>query len=46
MFYVYYMLETIAKAGEYEKAIDIINSFWGAMLELGATTFWEDFNLD
>ena len=40
------MLEALAKAGEYEKAIDIINTFWGAMLDLGATTFWEDFNLD
>ena len=40
------MRETLAKAGEYEKAIDIINTFWGAMLDLGATTFWEDFNLD
>lgn len=38
-FYGYYMLETLAKAGEYEKAIDIINTFWGAMLDLGATTF-------
>ncbi|WP_418816166.1 hypothetical protein, partial [Phocaeicola sp.] len=36
----------LAKAGEYEKAIDIIKTFWGAMLDLGATTFWEDFNLD
>lgn len=45
-FYGYYMLEALAKAGEYEKAIDIINTFWGAMLDLGATTFWEDFNLD
>ncbi|MCG0269715.1 alpha-L-rhamnosidase C-terminal domain-containing protein, partial [Phocaeicola vulgatus] len=39
-------LEALAKAGEYEKAIDIIKTFWGAMLDLGATTFWEDFNLD
>ena len=40
------MLEALAKAGEYEKAMDIIKTFWGAMLDLGATTFWEDFNLD
>lgn len=45
-FYGYYMLEALAKAGEYEKAMDIINTFWGAMLDLGATTFWEDFNLE
>lgn len=45
-FYGYYMLEALAKAGEYGKAMEIINEFWGAMLDLGATTFWEDFNLD
>ena len=45
-FYGYYMLEALARAGEYEKAMDIIDRFWGAMLDLGATTFWEDFNLD
>ena len=28
------------------RAIDVIRQFWGAMLDLGATTFWEDFNLD
>lgn len=45
-FYGYYMLEALAKAGEYEKAMEIIKTFWGGMLDLGATTFWEDFNLD
>lgn len=45
-FYGYYMLEAMAKAGKYDQAMDVIKSFWGAMLDLGATTFWEDFNLD
>ena len=27
-------------------ALEIIRRFWGAMLDYGATTFWEDFNLD
>lgn len=45
-FYGYYMLEALAKAGEYQAAIDIIRQFWGGMLDLGATSFWEDFNLD
>jgi len=45
-FYGYYMLDAMAKAGNYEQAIDIINQYWGAMLDLGATTFWEDFNID
>ena len=26
--------------------IDNIRQFWGGMINLGATTFWEDFNLD
>lgn len=45
-FYGYYMLETMARAGRYEEAMKIISDYWGAMLDLGATTFWEDFNLD
>ena len=45
-FYGYYMLEALAMAGEYQTAIDIIRQFWGGMLDMGATSFWEDFNLD
>lgn len=45
-FYGYYMLQAKAKAGDYQGALEAIRSYWGAMLSLGATTFWEDFNLD
>lgn len=45
-FYGYYMLQSMAKAGDYQGAIDAIRTYWGAMLNLGATTFWEDFNMD
>lgn len=45
-FFGYYMLNALALAGEYEEALHIIRSYWGEMLRLGATTFWEDFNLD
>lgn len=45
-FYGYYMLEAMARAGRYEEAMKIISDYWGAMLDLGATTFWEDFSLD
>lgn len=45
-FYGYYMLQAKAQAGDYQGAIDNIREFWGGMLALGATTFWEDFNLD
>ncbi len=45
-FYGYYMLQAKAQAGDYQGAVDNIREFWGGMLALGATTFWEDFNLD
>ena len=45
-FYGYYMLEAQAKAGQHQTALDIIRQYWGKMIDLGATTFWEDFDLD
>ena len=45
-FYGYYMLQAMAKAGNYEGAIQVIRDFWGGMLDMGATSFWEDFNID
>lgn len=45
-FYGYYMLRAMAAAGNYQGAIDVIRQYWGAMIDLGATTFWEDFNMD
>ena len=43
-FYGYYMLEAMALAGDYAGALQIISDYWGGMLDLGATTFWEDLN--
>jgi hypothetical protein len=45
-FYGYFVLQARAKAGDYQGCLDCIRNFWGKMLDLGATTFWEDFNLD
>ena len=45
-FYGYYMLNAMAKAGDYTNALNRIREYWGAMLDLGATTFWEDFDMD
>jgi alpha-L-rhamnosidase len=45
-FFGYYMLQAKAKAGDYTGAINAIKNYWGPMLFLGATTFWEDFNID
>ena len=44
-FYGYYMLEAKAKAGNYQGALNNIRDYWGGMLDMGATTFWEDFDL-
>lgn len=38
-FYGYIMLEAMARGGDWKGALDIIRNYWGAMLDLGATTF-------
>lgn len=45
-FFGYYVLLTRASAGDIDGAINVIRKYWGAMLDMGATTFWEDFDLD
>ena len=35
-----------AEAGDMTGALRDMRDYWGGMLDLGATTFWEDFNLD
>ena len=45
-FYGFYVLKALAKSGDAETALAFIRTYWGAMLDQGATTFWEDFNLD
>ena len=40
-----YVLQARAEAGDMEGALEVIRRYWGAMLDLGATTFWEDFDL-
>ncbi|WP_422083593.1 hypothetical protein [Ulvibacterium sp.] len=44
-FYGYYILEAMAKASDYKGALKAIRDYWGGMLDLGATTFWEDFDI-
>lgn len=44
-FYGYYVLQARAKAGDYAGCLEAIRRYWGAMIDMGATTFWEDFNL-
>lgn len=45
-FYGYYVLEARAKAGDIPGCLDLIRNYWGGMLDGGATTFWEGFELD
>lgn len=42
----YYVLKARALAGDIKGSLDCIREYWGGMISLGATTFWEDFNLD
>ena len=44
-FYGYYVLQARSAAGDYEGCLEVIRKYWGAMIDLGATSFWEDFNL-
>lgn len=44
-FYGYFMLEAMSAAGENQRALNTVRDYWGAMLDVGATSFWEDFNL-
>lgn len=45
-FYGYYMLEALAAEGAHAAATDILSDYWGRMLDLGATTFWEDLDYE
>ncbi|MBO4647684.1 MAG: alpha-L-rhamnosidase [Lentisphaeria bacterium] len=42
----YYILRARCEAGDLPGALDLIRGYWGAMLDCGATSFWEDFDLN
>ncbi len=44
-FYGFYVLQARARAGDHAGCLEVIRRYWGAMLDLGATSFWEDFDL-
>ena len=44
-FMSYEILTALGEYGEYEKALEILKDYYGGMLRLGATTFWEDFDV-
>jgi len=45
-FYGYYILQARARAGDYAGCLRLIRNYWGGMLKMGATTFWEGFEID
>lgn len=42
----FYELEALCAMNEQAYVLDQIKSYWGGMLELGATSFWEEYNPD
>lgn len=40
----FYELEALCKLGEQKYVLNEIKNYWGGMIKLGATTFWEKYN--
>ena len=40
------MLKAKALAGDYVGALEALREYYGGMLKMGATTFWEDFDIE
>lgn len=40
------IIEALQRIGEEDFIADLIKQYYGAMLDLGATTLWEDFDID
>lgn len=45
-FQSYYILKAATQTTDVSMALDMLREYYGAMLRAGATTFWEDFDLD
>ncbi len=44
-FYGFYALQAQALADDMTGALNVIRNYWGGMIDLGATSFWEHFEL-
>ena len=40
----HHVIEALLHVGEQEKAMELMRTYWGGMIELGADTFWEAFD--
>ena len=45
-FMSYPILSAVCAFGHYDTALSMMKEYYGGMLSVGATTFWEDFDLD
>lgn len=45
-FMAYYILKAVGASGGNRTAVDVMKEYYGGMLGRGATTFWEDFDLE
>ncbi len=43
-YFEYYELDAMCRIGEFKYMTDMLYSYWGGMLDLGATSFWEQFD--
>ncbi len=44
-FLSYYIMKAMARGGSMENTLAVMKEYYGAMLDKGATTFWEDFDI-
>ena len=42
----YFILKALAESSGIDKAVEIMKDYYGGMLSRGATSFWEDFNVE
>ncbi len=45
-YFKFYELEAICQTGDYSRVLNVIKDYWGAMIKAGATSFWEEFNIN
>ena len=43
-YFEFYELDAMCKIGDFEYVTNMLYSYWGGMIELGATTIWEEFD--
>ena len=42
-YFKFYELESMCTIGKYDYVLEQIKDYWGSMVKVGATTFWEEF---